>query len=250
MLPLNTGFGTRGAVGEIQRGFPVVLGSSLCKVWACPWDAGLGLTGRDPRVGPGVCWLLGARCALGTDFGESVGDQLGGRWLSSVRMRMRSTLWRHPGSRPQRGFSVSLGPGLGSGSQCRQPCGNRGRGAGSPHLRPPQAFPGGPAPSGVDGRGWGEYMRFAGLPGWAGWDQHQLRWLRALVSSPAGLSRPFQGPPSSQQPPPSAALPSHASWASGPLPLPQALLHWDPLTHWGCPCPPMPAPSTPFFFPL
>lgn len=54
-------------MGEVQRDFLVALGSSLQSL-------GLSLGTWDPRVGPAVRWLLGARCALGTDFGDRVGD--------------------------------------------------------------------------------------------------------------------------------------------------------------------------------
>lgn len=110
-----------------------------------------------------------------------------------------------------------------------------------------------PTPSGVDGRCRGGRTWFAGLLGWAGWDQHQLGRLRALVSSPAGLSRPFRGPPSSQQPPPSSTLPPRASRAAGTPPsAPDSASRGpsDPLGRRLCPLHPMPALSTPFFVPL
>lgn len=66
----------------------------------------------------------------------------------------------------------------------------------------------------------------AGLPGWAGWDPCQLRQVRALVSGPAGLSRPVWGPPNSQQQHPSLhpSYQGHKTHSSVSLE-PSALLH-------------------------
>lgn len=55
----------------------------------------------------------------------------------------------------------------------------------------------------LGGGTWEGCKWLAGLPGWVGWDPCQLRQVRALVSGPAGLSRPVWGPPNSQQQHPS-----------------------------------------------
>lgn len=102
-----------------------------------------------------------------------------------------------------------------------------------------------PVPGGGvwEGRGW-----LAGLSGRAGWDPHQLRQVRALVSGPAGLSRSVfcPGPPSSPQHP--APLPPPLLPGSrDPLPLAHAQPHWHPPVHSsGASLPPsIAAPSPP-----
>lgn len=85
---------------------------------------------------------------------------------------------------------------------------------GSPYLKPTSS----PSlaallPLAPGGGVWERCRWLAGLPGWAGWDQHQLRQVRALVSGPAGLSCPVWDLPAPKSILPSSSL---ASRAMGP----------------------------------
>lgn len=78
----------------------------------------------------------------------------------------------------------------------------------------------------LGGGTWEGCKWLAGLPGWVGWDPCQLRQVRALVSGPAGLSRPVWGPPNSQQQHPflHPSYQGHKTHSSVSLE-PSALLH-------------------------